>query len=197
VLPIDEDDKKIYKMMEPKTIASVVYAAKWLIYSHVFEAGLFLYVVYEARHYGMDSLDVVIVRAGDTDQHTHARYVVKYIPCMNSSNTAIKRQTMGCRIHTSEHCMHSVLIGRNYLADIVRNVYQYLHTVAFCLYPNTDYDYHMRELASLHLVVVSKYLIKQFINSTRLLYKNTRVVIKCNCHKSDCVCKLVVNHFSL
>jgi hypothetical protein len=196
VLPLDEDDKKIYKMMEPETIASVVYSAKWLIYSHVFEAGLFLYVVYEAQHHGMYSLDVVIVRAGNTEQHTLARYVTNYIPCMNSSGTAIKRQTVGCRIHTSGHCMHAVHIGREYLANIVRDVYQYLHTVGFCFHPNTDYDYHMRELASRHLVVVSKYLIKQFINSIRLLYENTRILDLCKCcNRFECVCKSVVEAF--
>ena len=196
-LPMDEDDRKIYKLMEPQTIASVVYASKWLIYSHVFEAGLFLYPIYEAEHHGMHSWDVVISRAGDTAQHTHARYVVKYLPCVNSSGTAIKRQTTGCRIYTTrEHCQHSVLVGRDFLADIVRNVYQYLHTIGFCLYPNMDYDYHMRELASLYLVVVSKYLIKQFINSMRLLYVETRVISMCKCCNGfECVCKSVVEHF--
>ena len=85
-------------MIHQKTIASVVYAAKWLINSHIFEAGLFVYVVYDAQHDGMLSLDVVIVRAGCIEQHSHARYMVKYIPCVNSSGTAIKRITTGCRI---------------------------------------------------------------------------------------------------
>ena len=197
VLPISEEDGKIYRLMEQRTVASVLYDAKWLIYSHVFTAGFFLYPVYEAKQQGMHSLDVVIYRAGDTAQHSHARYVIKYLPCMNSLGTAIKRGTTGCRIHTTqEHCHHSVLVGRNFLADLVRHVYQYLHTNGFCLYPNMDYDYHMRELASLHAVVVSKYLIKQFLNSMRLLYIHTRVIAMCNCSENlECVCKSVVRQF--
>ena len=199
VLPMDEDDRKIYRMMEPRTIASVLYDTKWLIYSHVFVAGFFLYPIYEAEQHGMHSLDVVICRAGDTSQHSHARYVIKYLPCVNSSGTAIKRGTVGCKIYTTrEHCQHSVLVGRDYLADIVRTVYQYLHTNGFCLYPNMDYDYHMRELASLYSVVVSKYLIKQFINSMRLLYVKTRVIAMCKCCENlECVCKPVTQYFLL
>ena len=199
VPPMDKDDRKIHRMMEPRTIASVLYQTKWLIYSHVFGAGFFLYPVYEIQHRGMHSLDVVICRAGDISQHSHARYVIKYFPCVNSSGTAIKRGTIGCRIYTTrEHCHHSVLVGREFLADLVRTVYQYLHTNGFCAYPNMDCDYHMRELASLYSVVVSKYLIKQFINSMRLLYVETRVIAMCKCYENlECVCKSVTEHFLL
>ena len=196
VLPLDEDDKKIYKMVEQKTIASVVYSAKWLIYSHLFQAGLFLYVVYEAEHYGMRSLDVIIVRTGSAEQHSHARYIIKYIPCVNSLGTSIKRNTVGCRINKGGYCIHSVHIGRNYLADVICGVYDYLYTAGFRSHPITDYDYHMRELGSRYSAIVSKYLIKQFINAMRLLYENTRIIAMCECYSSyDCVCRSVVKHF--
>ena len=51
-------------MLRPGTLKSVLYTSQWIINSHIFKAELFLYVSYEAKHYGMLSLDVVIVRAG-------------------------------------------------------------------------------------------------------------------------------------
>ena len=182
-------------MIRRKTIASVVYSAKWLIYSHMFQAGLFLYVSYEAIHYGMLSLDVVTVCVGNIEQHSTARYIVKYIPCVDSLETMVRRNTVGCRLVWSGYCTHSIRIGRNYLADVIQGVYNYLYGVGFSLHPNNDYDYHMRELCDRYSVIVSKYLIKQYIDVMALLYENTRILATCECSTSDCVCRLIVNRF--
>ena len=85
VLPLDEEDRRIYEMLRPGTLKSVLYTSQWIINSHIFKAELFLYVSYEAKHYGMLSLDVVIVRAGILKDHATARYIIKYIPCVDKT----------------------------------------------------------------------------------------------------------------
>jgi hypothetical protein len=141
----------------------------------------------------MLSLDVVIVRAGVVKDHATARFIIKHIPCVDK--TIMRRNTIGCRLLRSGYCVHSVTIGRNYLSDIIRSVYDYLHEMSFKADPNTDYDYHMRLLSNLHGVIVSRYLIEQFMNAMSLLYDNTRIIATCKCRMADCECKSIVDFF--
>jgi hypothetical protein len=53
----------------------------------------------------------------------------------------------------------------------------------------------MRLLCNVHGVIVSKYLIKQFMDATALLYDNTRIIATCECSMADCECKSVVDYF--
>jgi hypothetical protein len=96
VIPFNEEDRKIYELVQQKTLASVVYESKWLISSQIFKAEYFLYVAYEAKYPGMVSLDVIIVKKGDIDKHMASRYIIKYEPCVSSKGT-IKRNNVGCR----------------------------------------------------------------------------------------------------
>jgi hypothetical protein len=180
-------------MIRPDTLKCVLYTSNWIINSYVFKAELFLYVAYEAKHYGVVSFDVVIVRTGALSDHTTARYVIKYIPCVDK--TILRRNTIGCRLLRSGYCVHTANIGRNHLSDMIRSIYDYLHEMSFRMNPNNDYDYHMRLLCNVYGVIVSKYLIKQFMIGMALLYSNTRIIANCECCTADCECKSIVDYF--
>ena len=195
VIPNNEEDRKIYELVQKETTASVTYQSKWLIFSHIFEVEYFLYVAYEVNHDGMLSLDVIIVRKGDLEKHMALHYVIKYKPCVSLKGT-IKRNTMGCRYQCAQQeCVHT-FYPSNHLRIAMQEIYHYLYREGFCANPNTDAMYHMRELCKLYYTIVSKHLIEQFISTMALLHKNTMVLFNCECNVAeDCVCKSVTNYF--
>jgi hypothetical protein len=189
VIPFNEEDKKIYELVRQETSASVMYNSEWLISSRIFEANYFLYGQFEAKHQGMLSLDVIIVKKGNLERHMASRYVIKYESCVTLEG-AVRRDTTGCRHMGGQfECKH-VFYPCNHLMGIMQSIYHYLYREGFTRNPNHNFMYHMRELCEEYDTVVSKYLIEQFISAITLLHKNTMILYECECNLAeDCVCK--------
>ena len=195
VIPNNEEDRKIYELVQKKTTASVTYQSKWLVFSHIFEAEYFLYVSYESNHDGLLSLDVIMVKIGDLERHMASRYIVKYKPCVSLEGT-IKRNTTGCRYRCAQHECSHIFYPDNHLRIAMQEIYHYLYREGFCANPNIDAMYHMRELCEQYYTLVSKHLIEQFIAAMTLLHRNTSVLFTCECNvANDCVCKSVTDYF--
>jgi hypothetical protein len=152
--------------------------------------------MYASNHDGLLSLDVLMVQIGDIEKHMASRYVVKYKPCVSLKGT-IKRNTTGCRYHCAQNeCAH-LFYPSNHIRIGMQEIYHYLYREGFCANPNIDAMYHMRELCDVYHVIVSKYLIEQFISAMAILYRNTAVLHDCECNVMyDCECKLIVDYFS-
>jgi hypothetical protein len=167
------------------------------MHGHIFEAEYFLYVSFEAIQQGIRSLDVMIVQMGNLERHMASRYIIKYKPCVNNLKGLVKRDTTGCRFMGSPRCKHFFFRGENYLLDLMQNVYHYLYREGFSNTPNYDFVYHMRELCDRLNMLVSTYLIEQFIYAMALLYKNTEIMhytSECNV-ADDCKCKPIIDRF--
>ena len=195
VIPNNETDQKIYKMLQRKTLSSAVYQTKWLINSHIFEAEYFMYVAFEGNYDGMLSLDVIIVSIGDTEIHMSSRYVVKYKPCAGLKKT-IRRDTTGCKFRcVFNECVH-LLFPNNFLRLAMKEIFNYLYCEGFSENSNIDFAYHMRELCRKYQTIVSQHLIEQVIYAASLLYINNSIMEECLCNVySDCVCTKIFDYF--
>ena len=195
VMPNNEADREIYKMLQRKTLSNLYHETKWLINAYIYEATYFVYVAFEGNYDGVLSMDVIIVEIGDVEIHMSSRYVVKYKPCSGLTGT-LKRDTTGCKFRCAfNECAH-LFYPNNFLRLAMKEIFNYLYCEGFSDNPNIDYVYHTRELNRKYETIVSEHLIKQVISATALLYKNNAIMEECLCNVADdCVCTTILDYF--